>query len=133
MPQIKSILKPTIPLSPPKQIPARGRTKTSPKKAESGPTPEKSQNGSLIDTSIPTSTTDLEGPQILSNPFGGPLEATDNASQPPFLAQGQVLVAVRTEEEQQAAAKERARQDALAHKDARRKSLGMYSDASLPA
>lgn len=69
--------------------------------------------------------TDLLQSEILPNPFGGPLEAMDNASHLLFPVQGQTRVAVRTEEEQQEAAKERARQDVLAHKDARRKSLGM--------
>jgi len=124
-PQIKSILKPTIPLSPPKQIPARVSTRTSPRKTDNGPTPEQSQNGSLIDTSIPTPTTGLLGPDVLPNPFGGPPEATDNTPHLHFPVQGQTRVAVRTEEEQQEAAKERARQDVIAHKDARRKSLGM--------
>lgn len=124
-PQIKSILKPTIPGSPPKQIPARVSTTTSPRKTDSGPMPEQSQNGSLIDTSIPTPTTDLLGTDVLPNPFGGPPEVTDNTPHLPFPVHSQIRVAVRTEEEQQEAAKEKARQDVIAHKDARRKSLGM--------
>ena len=125
VPQIKSILKPTIPLSPPKQIPARSSTRTSPKKAKSSTTPEKLQIGTLIDTSVPADTNDLVGLHNLPNPFGGHPEVIDDVSHSTSPTQGQTRIAVRTEEEQQAAAKERARQDLLAHKDARRKSLGM--------
>ena len=39
-------------------------------------------------------------------------------------SESETRVAVRSEAEQQAAAKERERQEVLAHKDARRKSLG---------
>ena len=52
------------------------------------------------------------------------MEVNEIDSQSLSPVQGQTRIAVRTEEEQQAAAKERARQELLAHKDARRKSLG---------
>ena len=45
---------------------------------------------------------------------------------------GQARVAVRTEEQQQAAVEERERQELLAHKDARRKSLGQTFFLPLP-
>jgi len=97
----------------------------SPKKAKSGITPEKPQIGTLIDTSVPADTNDLLGLHNLPNPFGDPSEVIDNVSHSISPIQGQTRIAVRTEEEQQAAAKERARQESLAHKDVRRNPLGM--------
>ena len=66
---------------------------------------------------------------MIPNPLSSPLEVTENRSHSTPSGQGQARIAVRTEEEQQAAAKERARHELLAHKDARRKSLGMSMDA----
>ena len=62
--------------------------------------------------------TSTEPSQSLPNPFE--TSPVLGASGP----QSPTRVAVRTEEEQQAAARERERQEVLAHKDARRKSLG---------
>lgn len=65
---------------------------------------------------------------VLPNPFGGVSPKRGTAAD--FMsAQAEYLVAVRTEEEQQAAgARQREQQDkdAVARKDARRKSLGMF-------
>lgn len=60
----------------------------------------------------------VTGAESLPNPFVASPQKTDSPSRSP------TRVAVRTEEEQQAAAKERERQEMLSHKDARRKSLG---------
>jgi len=111
-PQVKSILKPTIPLSPPKAIPPhKGEQKASPGKASASRTPEKSPAKSSVDQS-----------SGLPNPFeGSPTRAGPKSYSP---NRSPARVALRTEEEQQAAAKERERQELLAHKDARRKSLG---------
>ena len=111
-PQFKSILKPTIPLSPPKTIPPHhGVGRASPGKSSQAAPAGKSPRRAPADTP-------MEPSQSLSNPF----EAS------PALKSAEVpsptRVAVRTEEEQQAAARERERQEILAHKDARRKSLG---------
>jgi len=112
--QVKSILKPTLPLSPPKAIPphSNGR-KGSPRKANAQRTPDRSPARSAGNGS--------EGPP---NPFEGSPTRTAAKSQSPSRSPSRV--ALRTEEEQQAAAKERERQELLAHKDARRKSLGMF-------
>ena len=118
-PYIKSILKPTIMLSPPKSIPPRGnKGKASPGKATGPKPPMKSPGKSPIK---PSSSVAQRSP----NPFGASPKPTAARSQSP--TRSPTRVSVRTEEEQQAAAKERERQEALAYKDARRKSLGGLS------
>ncbi|KAL8937365.1 MAG: hypothetical protein Q9211_003727 [Gyalolechia sp. 1 TL-2023] len=128
---VKSILKPTIPLSPPKQIPLHPNARKlpgSPRKSPRKGSPEKgrknAQEGFLTDTS--DGADGNAPPEVaLPNPFssGSPqLEAalTDLSS-----SHAPNLVAVRTEEEQQATARERDRLEKAvsARKDARRKSL----------
>ena len=115
-PYVKSILKPTIALSPPKMIPPHSTArKASPGKANVRRTPEKASRLSPKKSTV-------SGSQSLSNPFApSPRLAVGNTLSP---SRSPTRVAVRTEEEQQAAAKERERQEAMAHKDARRKSLG---------
>lgn len=66
----------------------------------------------------------LAGRNELLNPFEIPASLTNSKSDLLTLSESQTSVAVRTETEQQAAAKERERREVLAHKDARRKSLG---------
>lgn len=111
-PQFKSILKPTIPLSPPKIIPPHnGVGKASPGKPSRAAAAGKSPRKTPANTST-------ESSQSLPNPFETSPALGSSGSQSP------TRVAVRTEEEQQAAARERERQEMLAHKDARRKSLG---------
>ncbi|KAL8750685.1 MAG: hypothetical protein Q9199_006905, partial [Rusavskia elegans] len=136
-PFVKSILKPTIALSPPKQIPphpnARRQSQSPPKQP---PSPTKSprkrtpesqrsstQEGMLIDTSDGTNgVASLE--VALPNPFSGSSLRRSGAADLSSLSQAQSLVAVRTEEEQQEAARERERREKEnARKDARRKSL----------
>lgn len=112
-PLVKSILKPTIPLSPPKAIPPHnGVRKASPGKARASRTPERSPGKPSVNRS-----------SGLENPFGTFPTRAGAKSQSP--SRSPARVALRTEEEQQAAVKERERQELLAHKDARRKSLGM--------
>lgn len=112
---VRSILKPTIALSPPKIIPPHNKgTKTSPGKVINQRSPEKiprSPQQSISNSSLG-----------LQNPFdASPKRVVASARSP---SRSPARVAVRTEEEQQAAAKERERQEVLAHRDARRKSLG---------
>ncbi|KAL8730844.1 MAG: hypothetical protein Q9166_003771 [cf. Caloplaca sp. 2 TL-2023] len=130
---VKSILKPTVALSPPKQIPPYpnvrkqpGSPRNSPQKSRL-PSPAKHKNntqeGILIDTSDGTDAVALSG-VALPNPFASasPKRAETTTGIPK--SPGQNLVAVRTEEEQQAAARERERREKdNARKDARRKSL----------
>ena len=115
-PYVKSILKPTITLSPPKTIPPHSTArKASPVKANVRRTPEKPSRQS------PKKSPGI-GSQKLPNPFtASPRLAMEKSLSP---SRSPTRVAVRTEEEQQAAAKERERQEVLAYKDARRKSLG---------
>ncbi|KAG9234022.1 putative kinetochore protein spc7 [Amylocarpus encephaloides] len=116
-PPLKSILKPTIP--PLGDIPAFAtKIKGSPKKV----TPQSAnQTGNLIDFDIdPTQSTSITGAENLSNPFqvdGNP-------------AVNDVRVTLKTEEEQQAAVREREEKErqelekeAISRRDARRKSL----------
>ncbi|KAI4283609.1 MAG: hypothetical protein L6R35_005106, partial [Caloplaca aegaea] len=127
---VKSILKPTIPLSPPKQIPPHSGARkllASPQKSPRQALPQKQnrgpQEGFLIDTSDLSNGAAI--PKLaLPNPIGG---LSPNRGLAPDAAAAQVsnLVAVRTEEEQQQAARQREQQekDVSARKDARRKSL----------
>ncbi|KAI4138676.1 MAG: hypothetical protein L6R39_006668, partial [Caloplaca ligustica] len=128
---VKSILKPTIALSPLKPIPPHSSPRkqpTSPRKPLSKGSPEKpkkgTQEGFLID--ISDGSNGINAPaSALSNPFGGisPKRGASAKATPPLESQN--VVAVRTEEEQQAAARQREQQekDVAARKDARRKSL----------
>ncbi|KAL8691685.1 MAG: hypothetical protein Q9218_003141, partial [Villophora microphyllina] len=122
---VKSILKPTIPLSPPKQIPphikAHGQP-PSPRKQPSQASPQKQrpvvEEGFLIDTSDTANGTNLHMaalPNIL-----GALPTNEGGFVVADSTQVSSVVAVRTEEEQQAAARAK---EAAARKDARRKSL----------
>ncbi|KAI4111612.1 MAG: hypothetical protein LQ339_000483 [Xanthoria mediterranea] len=136
-PFVKSILKPTIAHSPPKQIPphpnARRRPQ-SPRKQPPSPiksprkrTPESqrsgTQEGMLIDTSDGINGA-TSSDMALPNPFSGSSLRRSGAADLSSLSQPQTLVAVRTEEEQQKAAVERERREREnARKDARRKSL----------
>ena len=119
LPYVKSILKPTITLSPPKAIPPHSRVRNnSPGKANMRQTPEKSPRKSPAKKQVEDAT------QGLSNPFQtSPMLKFSNSRSP---ARSPTRIAVRSEEEQQAAAKERERQEKLANRDARRKSLGKY-------
>lgn len=75
----------------------------------------------------------VTGSGVLSNPFGTPLETPPTTESPPSELMQEMRVAVRTEEEQQAAAKERQKQEVLDRRDARRKSLGkqtLFTDSS---
>ena len=116
LPLPKSILKPSISLSPLKPIPSRGRSgSASPSKNGRLRTPEaspsKSSRGSAMKSESQPSGSRVKSPSK---------SPSRNQSQ----SRSPARVAVRTEEEQQAAAREKERQEVLAHKDARRKSLG---------
>ena len=118
-PYVKSILKPTITLSPPKAIPPHGRVRnSSPGKANVRQTPEKSPRKS------PAKKKAEDATQGLPNPFQASPMLKFSSSRSP--TRSPTRIAVRSEEEQQAAAKERERQEKLANRDARRKSLGKY-------
>ena len=118
-PYVKSILKPTITLSPPKAIPPHNRIRSnSPSKVNGRQTPEKSPRKS------PTKRVAENATQGLPNPFQ--TSPMPKSSIPRSPARSPTRIAVRSEEEQQAAAKERERQEILANRDARRKSLGRY-------
>ena len=116
---MKSILKPSIRLSPSKAIPSRNTAGIrSPGQTNSHETPTKSPKKSPKDSATKGK---LDGSE---RTFGSPSRgSTQNVmpSTPP------ARVALRTEEEQQAAVKEKEQQEMLAHKDARRKSLGEYN------
>jgi len=128
---VKSILKPTIPLSPPKTIPPHASArKNSPSKTRSSPS-KQSQADGLINSSTPDETTpkdsaSVTGADRLSNPFEGSSVIAQHHER-------DTRVALRTEEEQQVAVKEREekarreleKKDVLERRDARRKSLGM--------
>ncbi|MCJ1251136.1 hypothetical protein MMC30_008367 [Trapelia coarctata] len=117
----KSILKPTIPLSPPKQIPPRSTSrKSSPTKTHNGLSPRKSpQKDGLGGAAQNSSSLRQSGLENLPNPFDEPAGGIPTEKD---LSEG-TRIAVRTEEEQQAAAREREKQDILERRDARRKSL----------
>ena len=118
-PYVKSILKPTIALSPPKVIPPHNPARNgSPGKANGRQKPEKSPRKSPAKKLADSAT------QGLPNPFE--TFPTPGASKPRSPARSPTRIAVRSEEEQQAAAKERERQEILANRDARRKSLGRW-------
>ncbi|SLM37356.1 Spc7 kinetochore protein domain [Lasallia pustulata] len=124
-PIVKSILKPTISLSPPKQIPPHSSARSgSPAKTRRSISPKKTTgldtqaNGMVDDRGPP-----VTGAEVLPNPFGTPVETNLTTQSPPSELAQEMRVAVRTEEEQQAAAKERQKQEVLARRDARRKSL----------
>ena len=120
---VKSILKPTIPLSPPKQIPPHPNSKkSSPGKAKTETSPRKSPNkGKSDDNTRPSAVLRQSGEENLPNPFD---ETKRDATAKEDHSQ-ETRVAVRTEEEQQAAIKERERKEMIERRDERRKSLGM--------
>ncbi|KAI4106981.1 MAG: hypothetical protein L6R37_001874 [Teloschistes peruensis] len=123
---VKSILKPSIPLSSPKQIPphmkARGKS-ASPRKPSAQASPQRQkpsvQEGFLIDTSD-----GIDSGSLPVGTFANSLVAMsmngENLLVPEPSTQVPSVITVRTEEEQQAAAREK---ETTARKDARRKSL----------
>ncbi|KAI4253539.1 MAG: hypothetical protein LQ352_003629 [Teloschistes flavicans] len=123
---VKSILKPTVHLSPPKQIPphmkARGKS-PSPRKPSAQTSPQKQkpivQEDFLIDTSDGINDGSLKvgtlANSLVAMPMNGESLLVSESS-----TQVSSVIPIRTEEEQQAAAREK---EAAARKDARRKSL----------
>ena len=106
---VKSILKPSIPLSPLKPIPSHSSLrKGSPSKSRPGSSPVKPGPRSKLGQS---------GLEAVPNPFDieSPRKATDSN-------EGK-SVSLKSEEEQQAAARERERKEIIERRDARRKSL----------
>ncbi|KAL9034657.1 MAG: hypothetical protein Q9214_006948, partial [Letrouitia sp. 1 TL-2023] len=83
---------------------------------------EKSKQGLRIDATDGPNTFPSSGAE-LPNPFGGPSSNSANRRATGSPSRGQTKVAVRTEEEQQAAAMERERLEMLAHGHTSRKSL----------
>ncbi|MCJ1379914.1 hypothetical protein MMC17_003017 [Xylographa soralifera] len=124
IPAVRSILKPTIPLSPPKQIPPHPNSrKSSPTKSKTGFSPKRSprkssQKGDFKDTARDSGTLRQSGLETLPNPFD---EASNQAADNELSQE--TRIALRTEEQQQAAAKERERKELIDRRDARRKSL----------
>ena len=129
---VKSILKPTIPLTPPKPIPPHASArKRSPGKSTRSPSkqiPPSSLNDSSSLSGAPQDGgIAIAGADKLANPF----EASFAIAQ----QEQDMRVPLRTEEEQQAAAEEREeterreleKKDILERRDARRKSLGIDS------
>ncbi|KAL8837034.1 MAG: hypothetical protein Q9170_002688, partial [Blastenia crenularia] len=128
---VKSILKPAVPLSPPKQIPPYPNARklsASPRKVPRQGSPVKrktsAQEGILIDMSDGSDGV-ASGETLLSNPFGGTSPKSRTFTGAMSSSQDQLFIPIRTEEEQQAAARQREQQeqDGVARKDARRKSL----------
>ncbi|KAI9879596.1 MAG: hypothetical protein M1830_008046 [Pleopsidium flavum] len=128
-PVVKSILKPTIPLSPPKPIPPHtAARKRSPSKIPLSPS-KRNQARGPVNSSDPDEAIQKDAASVteanrLSNPFEGSSVIAQQQEQ-------DTRVALRTEEEQQAAVKEREekerreleKKDILGRRDARRKSL----------
>ncbi|MCJ1438218.1 hypothetical protein MMC27_007605 [Xylographa pallens] len=124
IPVVRSILKPTIPLSPPKQIPPHPNSrKSSPTKSRTGFSPKKSprkspHKGDIKETARDSGGLRQSGLETLPNPF----DEVSNQAADNELSQ-ETRIALRTEEQQHAAAKERERKDLIERRDARRKSL----------
>lgn len=118
---MKSILKPTAPISPPRRSSPRNNGRNlSPKKS----LPDKTQSTSASEVAVWKSSNPPVGIGRLPNPFEGSSESIISNLGLISPSQHRTRVVVRSEEEQQAAAKERERQELLAHREARRKSLG---------
>jgi hypothetical protein len=117
----RSILKPSFPLSPPKPIPPHsGARKPSPKKGNSPrKSPSKANN---TDSARGESNPRQSGLENLPDPFDGAQRGNGGAQD----ELSPTRVALRTEEEQQAAARERAKKEATERRDARRMSLGQF-------
>lgn len=113
-------MKPAIPLSPLKQIlPHPNNRKSSPKKAGSL-SPRKRLNNKSIANDSNVADSQKPSTDLTESSFDnrhGQTEATN-------LNPEDSVVAVRSEEEQYAAAKEREKQEIIDRRDARRKSLG---------
>lgn len=115
IPPLKSILKPTVPLSPPRQIPAfdqaRKRNSSrspSPRKSRETPKSPQAEEGMLIDFSTPAGAP-VTGTEQLDNPFDG------------FNASSAIRDAKEREEKER---RERERKAILEQREARRKSMG---------
>lgn len=120
--QYKSILKPTIPLSPPKTIPPHSAVRMrSPAKSKDKSSPVTPRTKNLANLSQPEDLFAIpqsdRSARISNEPTAPRLHTSPGRSQ--------TLIAVRTEEQQQqAVTEERERQALISRKDARRKSLG---------
>ena len=129
---VRSILKPTIPLSPPKQIPPHPNSrKSSPTKSRTGFSPKRSprkspQKGESKDAARDSGKLRQSGLENLPNPF----DEVSNQAADNELSQ-KTRIALRTEEQQQAATKERERKELIERRDARRKSLGRFEAPSI--
>jgi kinetochore protein Spc7/SPC105 len=108
---VKSILKPTIPLSPPKSIPSRASLRA--------PSPGKSHRSYSQEQKASENDVSHSGLENVENPF----IQSANEQQSNLEPREETVVALRTEEQQQAAAREREKAEILARRDARRKSL----------
>ena len=118
---MKSILKPTASISPLlRNSPLIKSRKMSPKK----PMPDKLQNNLLYDVGASDNSYSSAGSNRSPSSYEGSPASIVSEHRLDSPSQHRTRTAVRSEEEQQAAAKERERQDLLAHREARRKSLG---------
>ena len=110
LPIPRSILKPSIPLSPPKPIPPHPSSRRdSPSKTKPGPSPGRPASGT---------TPGQSGLSNVPDPFGSGSPKKEAAGK-----ENQATVGLKSEEQQQAAAREKERKEALERRDARRKSL----------
>ena len=106
---VKSILKPSIPLSPPKPIPPHPNSRKGSPRAKAGSSPARPGSAS---------TNGQSGLRNSASPFGrGSPRKNGEANG------NQSSVELKTEEQQQAEARERERKEAIERRDARRKSL----------
>lgn len=118
---MKSILKPTAPISPiRRRSPLTKSRNLSPKKS----TPDKTQSNPVYDVAVGKNSNPSAGSNSLLNNSGGSSGSISSNSGLVSPSQYRTRIVVRSEEEQQAAAKERERHELLAHREARRKSLG---------
>lgn len=119
--QYKSILKPTVTLSLPTSISQQSNArKMSPSRFKDKSSPGKSRTRRSVGSPKAADILSISGDDESIEVLGEEASKTESASS----GHGRTRVAVRTEEQQQAAAAERERQEILARKDARRKSLG---------
>ncbi|KAG8533164.1 uncharacterized protein KY384_001947 [Bacidia gigantensis] len=114
LPRLKSILKATVSVSPPKLHSPSNSKNGSPNKRGGRKTPESSPS------KAPQILPSRNSPKAQDDPFQSPKKTDDRSHGSP--SKSPTRVALRTEEEQQAAAREKERQELQAQKEDRRKS-----------
>lgn len=119
---MKSILKPTTPISPTRRSSPLNKSRNlSPKKKS---TPDKKQGKPVSDVAVWKNSNPPAGSNRPLNPVEESFGSISSQSGLLSHSQHRTTIVVRSEEEQQAAAKERERQELITHREARRKSLG---------